>query len=72
MFTITTMSHYLGGYIVHSSASKVLLLEKQTAIEIFGYAHAMQGSLVGNYLTFTGLVLSLGTKDFAQLTDGGK
>ena len=32
----------------------------------------MQGSLAGNYLTYTGLALSIGVKDPAKLTDGGK
>ena len=72
VFTIKALSHYLGDHVVHSNAGKVLLVEKQTAIEIFGYAHAMQGSLVGSYLTYTGLALSIGEKDPAQLSDGGK
>ena len=72
VFTIKTLSHYLGAYVVHSNAGKVLMLQKQTTIDISGYAHALQGLLAGSYLAFTGLALSLGVKDPASLTDGGK
>lgn len=72
VFTLKTLSRYLGSYFVHSNAAKVLLLEKHTAIEIFGYHHAMQGSLAGSYLTYTGLALSVGEKDPSKLTDHGK
>lgn len=72
VFTLKTLSHYLGGHLVHPNAGKILLLELQSAVEIFGYAHAMQGSLAGSYLTFTGLALSMGEKDPSRLTDSGK
>ena len=72
VFTLKTLSHYLGGHVVHPNVGKILLLERQSAVEIFGYAHAMQGSLAGSYLTFTGLALSIGEKDPAKLTDSGK
>ena len=72
VFTLKTLSHYLGGYIVHSNAAKVLLVEKKTTIEVFGYVHAKQGSLAGSYLASTGFALSIGEKDLAKLTDCGK
>ena len=72
VFTLKTLSSFLGGHVVHSNASKIILLEKQTVFEIFGYGYGMQGSLAGSYLAYTGYALSLGVKDPAQLTDGGK
>ena len=72
VFTLKTLSTYLGGHILHSNASKFLLLEKQTVFEVFGYGHAMQGSLAGSYLAYTGYALFHGVKDLAKLTDGGK
>ena len=41
-------------------------------MDIYGYAHAMQGSLARCYLTYTGLALSSGKKDSLKLTDQGK
>ena len=57
---------------LHQNASKIILLEKQTMFEVFGYGHAMQGSLAGSYLAYTAYALSLGVKDPAQLTKSGK
>ena len=72
VFSLKTLSRYLGSYPLPSSAAKVLLLEKHTAIQIFGYAPAMQGSLVGSYLTYTGLALSVGERDPKKLASHGK
>ena len=72
VFTFKTLSRYLGSYYVQASASKIILLEKKTVVDIYGYAHAMQGSLAGSYLTYTGLALSVGQKDSSKLTDQGK
>ncbi len=64
VFTFKTLTRYLGSYYVQASAGKIILLEKKTAVDVYGYAHAMQGSLAaGSYLTFTGLALSIGQKD---------
>lgn len=72
VFALKTLSRYLGSYIIHASASKIILLEKKTAIDVFGYAHAHQGSLAGSYLTYTALALSIGVDDPLKLTDQGK
>ena len=72
IFSFKTLSRYLESYHVQASAGKIILLEKKTAVDIYGYAHAMQGSLAGSYLTYTGLALSLGEKDSLKLTDQGK
>ena len=72
VFTLKTLSRYLKSYYVQASAGKIVLLEKKAAIDVFGYAHAMQGSLAGSYFTYIGLALSVGKKDPLKLTDQGK
>ena len=72
VFTLKTLSRYLVSYFIHSNVAKVLLLEKHTTIEIFGYHHAVKGSLEGSYLTYTKLALSVGEKDPSKLLDHGK
>ncbi|KAI5054461.1 hypothetical protein GOP47_0030643 [Adiantum capillus-veneris] len=72
IFTLKTLSRYLGGYKVPANSNKVIVLERNTTIENFGYAHGLQGSLVGHYLTYTGYALSIGAKDPNRLTPGGK
>ena len=72
VFTLTTLSRYLGSYALPSNATMDLLLEKNTAIQIFGYALVLQGSLAGTYLTYSGLALSIGEKDPKKLAPHGK
>ena len=72
VFTFKTLSRYLGKYYVQPSASKIIFLKRKTAVDIFGYAHAMQGLLARSYLTYTGLALSMGQKDPSRLIDQGK
>ncbi|KAI5072527.1 hypothetical protein GOP47_0012633 [Adiantum capillus-veneris] len=53
LFVYKTLSKYIGGYVLHLDAAKVSLLEKECDINVFGYGHAMQGSLAGSYLAYT-------------------
>ncbi|KAI5060528.1 hypothetical protein GOP47_0024948 [Adiantum capillus-veneris] len=72
LFVYKTLSKYLGGYVLHPNATKVSLLEKECAINVFGYGHAMQGSLAGSYLAYTRYALAKGIKHYRDLSPSGK
>ncbi|KAI5056851.1 hypothetical protein GOP47_0028669 [Adiantum capillus-veneris] len=63
---------YIGGYVLHPNATKVSLLEKECAINVFGYGHAMQGSLAGSYITYTGYALAKGIKHYREISPSEK
>ena len=72
LFAMKTLSRYLGGNSVRYNADKVILVEKDLAIEIFGQGPGVYALRSKYYLTYTGLALTAGIRDPALLDDYGK
>ena len=72
MFAIKVLSCYLGGYIVRMNARKVMLVEKQLALDIFGQAPGVYAMRNKYYLAYGAYGLSCGVRDSRQLTEYGK
>lgn len=67
-----TLSHFLGGYHISRGVSKVILIEKHTAIQVFGYGCGIMCSRAGYFLSYTAYAKALGINDPKELTSYGK
>ena len=67
-----TLSKFLGGYHMKSSVNKIILLEKNMAMDIFGYAPGHPSCRAGYFLSYTAYALALGIEDPKLLTGYGK
>lgn len=72
LLTFKTLSHFLGGHPISRGVSKVILLEKQAAIQVFGYGCGMMCSRAGYFLSYTAYAKALGIDDPKDLTPYGK
>lgn len=60
VFFFKSLSKALGGHPFSFQAEKVILLEKHSALYIFGYYSGKQCSRVGYFLSYTAYALSCG------------
>lgn len=66
------LSRYLGGYQLPIAANRIILIEKNMALDIFGHADGHPSCRAGYFLTYTAYALALGIEDHKLLTDYGK
>ena len=71
-FVLKTLSKFLGGHVLADNAEKVILVEKQLALECFGYAPGVVGSRRGYMYSYLGVALALGIESEQQLVEYGK
>ena len=72
MYTIKVLSRYLGGYTIRMNADKVMLVEKQVALDIFGQSPGVYAMRSRYYLAYAAYGLSCGIRDANELPDYGK
>lgn len=70
LFAFKILTKYLGYAPVHSNAHRVMLLERTTALRIFGYAPGFNTLRCGYFLCYTSYALSNKKthKDVKELT----
>lgn len=69
-FFFKTMSRFLGGTVIPSSYEKVILVEKVTALTVFGYQPTIRCSRRGYFLAYTAFALALGIENIDELLTG--
>ena len=69
-FFFKTMSRFLGGGVIPSSYEKVILVEKYTALAVFGYQPTVRCSRRGYFLAYTAFAWVLGIEDIEELFTG--
>ena len=69
-FFFKTMSRFLGGAVIPSSFEKVILIEKFTALVVFGYQPTIRCSRRGYFLAYTAFALALGIESVEDLSTG--
>lgn len=69
-FFFKTLSRFLGGAVIPSSYEKVILVEKVTALSVFGYQPTIRCSRRGYFLAYTAFALSLGIDSIDDLITG--
>ena len=67
-----TLSKFLGGYHMKNSVNKIILLEKNMTMDIFGLAPGHPSCRAGYFLSYTAYALALGVEDPKLLTGYGK
>lgn len=72
VFAIKVLSRCLGGYAIRMNADKVMLVEKQLAVDIFGQAPGVYAMRSKYYLAYAAYGLSCGVRDSSQLLEYGK
>ena len=72
ILTFKTLSRYLGGYPMKNSVNRVILLEKNMAMDIFGFAPGHTSCRAGYFLSYTAYALALGIQDPNLLTPYGR
>ena len=69
-FLFKTMSRFLGGAVIPGSYEKVILVEKITALTVFGYQPTISCSRRGYFLAYTAFALALGIENVEELLTG--
>ena len=69
-FFFKTMSRFLGGAVIPGSYEKVILVEKVTALTVFGYQPTISCSRRGYFLAYTAFALALGIENVEELLTG--
>ena len=72
ILTFKTLSKFLGGYHMRSCVNRIILVEKNMAIDIFGFAPGHPSCRAGYFLSYTAYALALGIENPKLLTDYGK
>lgn len=72
MFVFKTLSCFLGGTVVSKNYSKVILIDKMKALDIFGYLPGYTGCRQSFFYTYTAAALSAGISNVEELEDYGK
>ena len=72
LMTLKTLSRYLGGVPIRWNADKIMLLEKQAALTIFGQGPGVYGLRSRYFLTQAAYGLASGIRDPDQLVEYGK
>lgn len=67
-----TLSKLLGGYTMKNSVNRIILVERNMAMDVFGYAPGHPSSRAGYFLSYTAYALALGIEDPKLLTGYGK
>ena len=72
MFAFKVLSRFCGGYEISSNAEKVVLVEKQFALRIFGQGPRCQALRSSYYLAYSAGAIAAGIHDPDTLTTYGK
>lgn len=72
LFAFKVLSRFCGGCEVPSNAEKVVLVEKQFALRVFGQGRGCQALRCPYYLAYSASAIAAGTKDPDMLTAYGK
>ena len=71
-FVFKTLARFLGGFTIPQNYDKIILVERLTALDSFGYQPGHVGSRRSYFYTYTALALSMGIESPEQLIDYGK
>ena len=72
LFALKVLSRFCGGYEISSNAEKVVLIEKQFALRVFGQGPGCKAVRCQYYLGYSAAAILAGFKDPRQLTTYGK
>lgn len=72
LFAFKVLSRFCGGYDVPMNAEKVVLVEKQFALRVFGQVHGSQALRCPYYLSYSAGAILAGIQDPDTLTTYGK
>lgn len=72
LFALKVLSRFCGGYEIALNAEKVVLVEKQFALRVFGQGPGSQALRCQYYLGYSAAAILAGIKDPRQLTTYGK
>ena len=72
LFALKVLSRFCGGYNIAKNANRIVLIERQFALRIFGQGICCQALRAPYYLAYVAQALMLGITEANQLLEYGK